>query len=392
MIFRTVQDRLRTGKTSVLLLGPRKVGKATVAHALDPGRVINLADQPTHLAYAKDPARLRRELGTLTHPSLVLIHQVQRIPSLLDAIQSEIDQVGRHRFILTASSARKLQRGGDSPSSGKITREHLDPLSVWELGEAFDLERALQVGTLPGAYLDHESGLDFLDSYATAYLRDEVQGEALIRDVGSYARFLDIAAVESGNFINYSKLSRDTGIAKETIRRFFQILEETLLVFRIPPVPSRQHSRRINQRDRIVFLDLGVRNALLGTHRHPPAPSQKAKLFEQWFILQCLYLIRANHLPWRVYSFRTEQGAEVDLIIDVGKFYLAIDCRLGRDVSASQLGGLRSFAELADKPVKRFVVFQGDKPQRLPSGVEVVVPYLHFLLHTLPDLAAWIGE
>jgi len=121
-------------------------------------------------------------------------------------------------------------------------------------------------------------------------------------------------------------------------------------------------------------------------------PVQKAKLFEQWFILQCLYLIRANHLPWRVYSFRTEQGAEVDLIIDVGKFYLAIDCRLGRDVSASQLGGLRSFAELADKPVKRFVVFQGDKPQRLPSGVEVVVPYLHFLLHTLPDLAAWIAS
>jgi predicted AAA+ superfamily ATPase len=213
----------------------------------------------------------------------------------------------------------------------------------------------------------------------------------LIRDVGNYARFLDVAALESGKIINYSKLSSDTAVAKETIRRFFQILEETLLVFRIPPVPSRHHSRRISQRDRIVFFDLGVRNAILGTHRHPPAPSEKAKLFEQWFILQCLYFTRANHLSWRVYSYRTEQGAEVDLIIDVGKFYLAIDCRLARNVPASQLGGLRSFADLADKPVKRFVVFQGDKAQRLAGGIEVV-PYLHFLQHTLPDLADWVGE
>jgi predicted AAA+ superfamily ATPase len=386
MLSRVLEARLKAAKRSVLLLGARQVGKSTLIRALNPDRSINLADETTYLAYAKDPGRLRRELAAITRPALLAIDEIQRIPSLLNSVQAEIDDVGRHRFLLTGSSARKLKRGEANLLPGRILLEYLDPLSVWELGRDFDLDRALQVGTLPGIYLDRDSGVDVLDTYATVYLREEIQAEALTRDLGSYARFLDIAALESGHFINYSKLASDTEIAKETIRRFFQILEDTLLVFRIPPFEVRRSSRRVSQRDRVLFFDVGVRNALVGCHRNRASPTEKGRLFEQWLILQCLYFVRAHHLPWRWYSYRTEQGAEVDLVLDLGKSYLAIECKLGSNVRSGQLGGLRSFAGIADKPVKSYVVFLGEQAQAMPDGI-TAIPYLDFLLKTLPELA-----
>jgi uncharacterized protein len=384
MLGRTIEARLRSTKKHVLLLGARQVGKSTLTRALSPDLVINLADEVAYLGYAKDPGRLRRELAALPGPSRVVLDEIQRIPTLLNSIQAEIDEGGPHRFILTGSSARKLKRGGANLLPGRLLLEHLDPLSVWELGEHFNLERALRLGTLPGIYLDEESGVDVLDSYTTAYLREEIQAEAIIRDVGTYARFLDIAAVSSGSFINYSKLSSDAEIPKETVRRFFQILEDTLLAFRLPAFES--DSRRVSQRDRIVLFDVGVRNALLGLHRGPISPTEKGHLFEQWFILQCLYFIRARHLPWSVHSYRTESGSEVDLVIDTRSTLVAIECKAGRTVGQSQLAGLAAFASATKRRTLLYVVFQGERAQRFDRGV-LALPYLQFLRETLPELA-----
>jgi predicted AAA+ superfamily ATPase len=384
MLDRTLDARLRKTKKHVLLLGARQVGKSTLTRGLSPDLVVNLADERLFLGYAKDPGRLRRELAALAKPSLVVLDEIQRLPGLLNSVQAEIDEGTKHRFILTGSSVRKLKRGGANLLPGRIILEHLDPLSVWELGDQFDLARALRVGTLPGIYLDREDGADVLDTYATVYLREEIQAEAALRDVGSYARFLDLAAVSSGSFINYSKVASDSEIPKETIRRFFQILEDTLLAFRIPPFEAS--ARRVSQRDRILFFDVGVRNALLGLHRGPLGPTEAGHVFEQWFILQCLYFVRSRHLSWRIYSYRTEAGAEVDLVIDTGKTLLAIECKHGKTVGAAQLSGLLAFAAATKRTVASYVVFQGERSQRFESGI-LAIPYLRFLREELPALA-----
>lgn len=383
---RLIATRLRTSKKSVLLLGARQVGKSTLTRSLGPDVVINLADEATHLAYAKDPARIARELAALRRPSLIVLDEVQRVPAILNTIQAAMDEGAKHRFVLTGSSARKLKRGGANLLPGRVVLEHLDPLTIWELGAEFELERALTVGSLPGVYLDRESGADTLDTYATVYLREEIRAEALLRDVGSYARFLDLAAAESGRWINYTKLATDAEIPKETLRRFFEILEDTLLVFRLPAFRPHAHPRRVSQRDRFVFFDIGVRNALLGTHRRPPTASDRGALFEEWIILQCMAFVRAHRLPWKLSSYRTDGGAEVDLVIDTGERLVAIECKAGRNVTAGQLGGLRSFAEVAHRPVGSFVVFGGERAQRLEAGIDAV-PYREFLLETLPAFA-----
>jgi uncharacterized protein len=386
MLDRLLRPRLEQSKRSLLLLGARQVGKSTLCRSLSPDIVVNLADEGSFLGYGKDPGRLGRELRSLKKTSLVLIDEVQRLPSLLNSIQAVMDEGSQHRFLLTGSSARKLKRGGANLLPGRIVLEHLDPLTIWELGDAFDLDRVLRVGALPGVYTDQEAGEDVLESYAAVYLREEVQAEAIIRSVGTYARFLDLAAASSGDWINYSKLASDAEIPKETVRRFFQILEDTLLCFRIPAFSPKSSKRRVTQRDRILFFDLGVRNALLGLHRVAPPPTSQGRLFEQWLILQCLAFIRAHRLPWKVSSYRTDAGAEVDLVIDTGARLLALECKLGRTVTNSELRGLRSFSEVAGKTLVSYVVFQGERAQTLDHGVEAV-PYRDFLLTRLPKLA-----
>src|SRR5262249_22821842 len=151
---------------------------------------------------------------------------------------------------------------------------------------------------------------DVLDAYVTAYLREEIQAEALLRDIGSYARFLDVAAAVSGDWINYSKIASDTEIAKETIRRFFQILEDKLRAFRLPPFRPARRPGLVSQRDRFLLFDIGVRNALLGMHHRAPPATERGRLFEHWVLLQCLAFIRAHRLPWTAFGYRTDGGAE----------------------------------------------------------------------------------
>lgn len=378
MLDRHLAHRLRVTSKHVLILGARQVGKSTLCRSLKPQRIVNLADETSFLGYSRDPGRLRREIASLKRRSLVLIDEIQRVPTLLNTVQAILDEGCSHRFLLTGSSARKLKRGGANLLPGRILLEYLDPLSYWELGRSFDLNRALQVGTLPGVYLDLREGPEVLATYATVYLREEIQAEALSRNLGAYARFLDVAAEASGQWVNYSKVASDSEIPKETVRRFYSVLEETLIAFRLPPYRPKRTRRRVSQRDRFIFFDLGVRNAVLDLHRNPAGPAEKGLLFEQWIILQCFYLIRSRHKSWKLSSYRTDAGAEVDLVIDQGNKLLAVECKFGGRARESDLRGLRSFEDVAEKPVEKLVVYRGATRQRFSQG-ETALPYQDFL-------------
>lgn len=366
-------------RSSVLLLGPRQVGKSTLCRHLNPAVTVNLADEQLFLAYAKDSGRLKNELAARNGLGLIFIDEVQRIPSLLNTVQSIIDDPrNSYRFILTGSSARKLKRGGANLLPGRVILEYLDPLSYFEVTEDFDLERALQLGMLPGIYLGEAESIEILETYVEVYLREEIRAEAVVKNWGDYARFLDTAAILSGQWLNYSKISSETEIPKETIRRYVTLLEDTLLLFRIPAFqPKRKISRRISQRDKFFLFDIGVRNAILGLHRRRVSPDQLGSVFEQWLILQFLYLNRAFRKGWTLSAYRTEAGAEVDLVIEREDDIVGIEIKAGRTVSRSDTRGLFSLAETVGryKPVKKWVVYRGETEQALDNGVRVY-PYL----------------
>jgi predicted AAA+ superfamily ATPase len=291
------------------------------------------------------------------------------------------DPASSYRFLLTGSSARKLRRGGVNLLPGRIVLEYLDPLTYFEVRELFNLDRALQVGMLPGIYLGDSEAVDVLETYADVYLREEIRAEAAVKNLGDYARFLDTAAILSGQWLNYSKISSETEIPKETIRRYVRVLEDTLLVFRIPPFrPRRKISRRISQRDKLLLFDIGVRNALLGLHRRRLTQDQTGAAFEQWFTLQLIYCNRALRKGWALSAYRTEGGAEVDLVIERDQDIIGLEIKAGRTISTADTRGLFSLAETVGryKPLRKWAVFRGDRRLVLDNGVKVF-PHLEAL-------------
>ena len=317
----------------------------------------------------------------------MFIDEVQRAPALLNSIQVVVDEPGnKHRFILTGSSARKLKRGGANLLPGRVILERMDPLSCFEIEGDLDLARALQVGMLPGIYLGDDEALDVLGTYAEVYLREEIRQEALTKNIGGYARFLDAAAVLSGQWMNYSKISSDTEIPKETVRRFVTLLEDTLLAIRIPSFqPKRKISRRVSQRERLLLFDVGVRNALLGLHKRPVSREQIGSVFEQWFIQQVVALNHALRKEWSLSSYRTESGAEVDLVVERDDDIVGIEIKASRNVSLSDTRGLFSLEDSIGryKPLRKRVAYWAETRQAMENGVEVL-PYIE-LLEALRD-------
>lgn len=339
--------------------------------------LINLADEPTYLAHLRDARLLGREVEALKPHGLVVIDEVQRAPALLNTLQVLIDErIGDRRYLLTGSSAHKLRRGGANLLPGRIVQERLSPLLIPELSSSFDLERALQVGTLPGIILS-EHGPDLLESYANTYLREEIQLEGLVENLGGFSRLLDVIAAMSGKWLNYSKLASDAEMPKETIRRYVSILEDTLVLERLEPFRTlKQPDRRIRQKDKVLIFDVGVRNALLHLHKTKLPQSLQGEVFEQFIILQVLGLIRAYKLPWKPCSFLATGGREIDLLIDTPELLIALEVRRGQQLHERRVPGFALLEDLCKKykPLRKIVVFTGERALKLEDGTEVL-PY-----------------
>ncbi|MBL4680769.1 MAG: ATP-binding protein [Pseudomonadales bacterium] len=392
MISRILTNTLLKHPKSILLLGPRQVGKSTLCQTMAPNLSLNLADETTFREHLNDPGLIKRIIQALPPgQNLILIDEIQRIPSMLNTIQylidnSKIDNNKQLRFLLTGSSARKLRRGQANLLPGRVLLEYLPPLVYWEIEENFDLQKALTIGTLPEVYLQ-DYGPDILQSYVAGYLREEIQAEALTKDLASYSRFLDIAAELSGQYLNYSKVASDSEINKETIRRYMEILSDTLLIEQLPSYRSVGKERRARQKDKFFFFDLGVRNALLGyTAKQIFSKTEYGRLFEQWLILQVIYYNKLNKKNWRLSSYRDAGGVEVDLIIETQTTLFAIEIKSSQKVKEKMFQGLQKFEKIIGKPAEKILVYQGQFEQYFERHGNAL-PYQKFLGEFISGLA-----
>jgi len=383
MLPRILENRLSSHSKSVLLLGPRQVGKSTLIKSLLPDYTLNLSDEEKYLQHLKDPGLIKRELLALASPKLIAIDEIQRIPSMLNTVQYLIDEKFPGRFILTGSSARKLKRGGANLLPGRIVEERLSPLLYWELKGQCNLQRCLTHGSLPGIYLENQEGLDVLKTYAATYVKEEIQAESLTRNIAAYSRFIETAAGQSGAWVNYSKIASDSEVTKDTIRRFYELLEDTLIAVRLPPFRVDEGHRRLSQRDRILFFDLGVRHALLGLLQKDFTPTEMGHLFEHWVILQCYFYAQAMGKDWRFFSFRTDTGDEVDLVIQTAEKLILIEVKAGTKIEKKQMKGLKSFERLTGRSGEQHIIFQGERAQKIDDIL--ISPYADFFEKILPE-------
>ena len=178
-------------KKSHFLLGPRQTGKSfLIAHSVKGARVYDLLDSAVYLGLSQRPQRLAEELTAKDR--IVVIDEIQRLPTLLNEVHRLIEQRGT-RFLLTGSSARKFRRGGVNLLGGRARTKYLHPLTSRELGTHFDLDRFIARGGLPSIYFSDDPQAD-LGAYAGSYLQQEIVAEGATRNISAFSRFLKVAA------------------------------------------------------------------------------------------------------------------------------------------------------------------------------------------------------
>lgn len=367
LVDRYLSEIICKSKKSILLIGPRQTGKSTILKQLTPDIVINLADEETYFQYLKNPA-LIKEVTFSKHQ--ILIDEIQRIPSLLNTIQVLIDENKDKKFLLTGSSARKLRRGQSNLLPGRIHYYELGPLHFLELADKFDLTKSLVRGQLPGIYLDPEdSWQKTLRTYVAVYLREEVQAEALTRDIQGFSRFFDVTLSKSGQLIDYTKFSSEAMIDRVTAKRYFDILVNTLILDFIEPF-TKSKKRRLIQHPKFYCFDVGVLNACLGGWS--TGPDRIGNLFEHFILQQIRSLQKSLDLDLRITTYRTENNAEVDFIIEKGSTLFAIEVKASKNIGVHDLRGLKSFSDFYKKPHHAFIFYLGDHERTFDKNTRIL--------------------
>ncbi len=316
---------------SVLLFGARQTGKTTLISRFAADLVVTLVRPDVRQRYEKSPHLLAGEVEALAAPAkkrpLVVVDEVQKVPALLDVVQDLVDR-GRANFVLTGSSARKLRRGAAvNLLPGRVATFKLDPFSLREV-PVQDISDRLLDGSLPGilAVPDVSDRETDLESYVTTYLEEEVRAEALVRRIGDFARFLELAASESGHIVNLRKLSQEIGVSHTTIGAYYQILEDCLIAERVEPLTHSKTRKKLTKSEKYLFFDLGVRR-LAAREGTKPSRETMGRLFEQFVGLELVRCAHAAPPPVTIRFWRDPDGPEVDWVIDQDGVYTPIEVK-----------------------------------------------------------------
>ena len=360
MLSRRLNQLILNTKKSVLLLGPRQTGKSTLIRQTLPDLSINFADEETYLQFVASAGELRNRLGgsMLTNGGVVFIDEIQRIPSVLNTVQALVDEHKNLKFYLTGSSARKLRRGHANLLPGRIHTYQLGPIVTGEVNYALDTEKVLQIGTLPGILTDEDSASarKTLRSYAATYLKEEIQAEALTRNVEGFARFLNVVTSWSGSLVDYTKIASLAMVSRQSVTRYFDILQDTLIFQRLGPF-TKSSKLKLIQHPKAYIFDVGVLNGLLDNFTI--SDDRVGLLFETLILSQIQASLYSLDKESRISFYLTEGGAEVDFIVEHSGTVFCIEVKSATHITSLDTRGFESFKRFYGKPHKRIVLYRG---------------------------------
>ena len=353
---------------SFLLFGSRGTGKTRLLKELfskTSALWVDLLDPNQEYEFNRRPELLRQRISELeSEPEWVIVDEVQRAPKLLDIAHQLIEST-KIKFALTGSSARKLRRGGANLLAGRAFVYHLFPFTWTELGSEFSLDETLLWGALPKTLAlktDEEREL-FLSSYVDTYLREEVVAEQLVRNVTPFRTFLDLTGQLNGEPINYAKLSREVRADDTTIRTYFEILEETLIGFRLPSFERSVRKQQL-QSPKFYLFDLGIKRAIdrFSIAKLIPGSSLYGRAFEHFIILEAVRRNEYRRKRAKLSYLRTKDGLEVDLIVEKpGQAPIFVEIKASENIETVDLRGFERLID-ADAGVTG-VVLSRDKRQ-----------------------------
>lgn len=392
MVLRYVNLSKELGKkSSGLLFGARGVGKTRLCHEFiesqrtDGVSVISydLLHNETFERLLKRPHLFRLEIEKhiqLQNPLLVFVDEVQKVPALLDEVHS-LYETHRHkvRFLLSGSSARKLKRAGANLLAGRALSLRLHPLTISEYRHP--MEEMVRLGSLPGVIIDNEAPEQTLRSYVSTYLKEEIQQEALVRQIDAFARFLEVSAQFHAEVLNATTIAKHAGVSSQTVAEYISILEDTLIAWRLPGW-SASATKQLRTSPKLYLFDNGVASALRGELGIDviESSSRFGKMFEACVVQEMFRMNDYDKLDLKFSYWRTNNDIEVDIIVSrgAGRPLAAIEIKSSTTPEIKHLGSLKRFAEDYPK-VPHYCICRAPK-RYLLEGVEII-PF-----HLMADL------
>jgi len=368
-----------SGERSIFLFGPRGTGKSTWVKQTYPNALyFDLLETDVYKSFLARPARLEKYIPE-GFRDYVVIDEVQRAPELLNEVHRLIENK-KIKFILTGSSPRKLRKGGYNLLAGRALLHHMYPLTAMEMKGDFYWEKALTQGMLPRAQEDDFK--NYLQSYIRIYLDQEIQQEGLTRRLDDFSRFLEVASFSQAQILNTSNVAREAEIKRMTVKGYFQILEDLLIGYMLPPFTKRAKRRLVNH-PKFYYFDPGVFRAIrpMGPYDQP---QELGGICLETLVYQQISSINdLMELGYKLYYFRTANGVEVDFVLYGERGIVGVEVKLNSHFNDTMIRGLKKFRQ--DYPeAKLFLLYTG-KQKMYVNGVTVLP-----VREALSDLIKWL--
>ena len=349
--------------SSIFLFGGRQTGKTTILHQQFPDAIFfDLLNTSVKDRLRRSPVILYETLKDKSAGTLVIIDEIPEVPELLNEVHRLI--VERQLiFILCGSSARKLKRKGHNTLGGRAFPIYLYPLVSAEIPD-FDIDRAVTYGMIPSHYLSRNPSR-LLAGYIDIYLKEEIKEEALVRNLDAFHRFLEVAALTDGEIINNNNIAQECGVHATTVSSYFDILEDTLLGYRIPAY-TKVMQRRLVQAPRFYYFDIGIVNHLLHRKELLRGTADYGHAFEHLVVQELVAWLHYTHSEEKLTYWRTYTGIEIDVII--GDARVAIEIKSTEEIQNKHLKNLKIFSE--EHPQSRLMMVSLDVFTRSIGNIE----------------------
>ncbi len=361
---------LKLPSDSFFLLGPRGCGKSSwLKQTIKSELTYDLLSNEDYLRLTQHPSILYKECEILKKNSWVVIDEAQRIPELLDEVHRLIEE-RQIKFALCGSSARKLKKAGVNLLAGRAVTINMFPFVAKEVGFDCKIENCIRFGMLPKV-VTSEDPQDYLSSYVNTYLREEIRQEALVRNIGGFARFLEIAARQVGQRTNFTNIGSDAGVSRHVVAGFFEILVDTLIGFWLPAWELRRSTKQVSH-PKFYFFDSGVARALSGRLAYPPTTEEQGPLFETFILNEIKAYLSYQKKRYELFYWSSYDQVEVDVLLEDQTGHIGIEIKNSSKWQTKFERGLKRISEEIGKSKMRcYGVFTGPK-SLISNGIKVL--------------------
>ena len=364
-------------KHTFFLFGPRGTGKTTwLRMAFKTAKWIDLLRSDELLRLLRQPGQLRFEVEALKKGSWIVIDEIQKVPLLLNEIHALIADHGqRYHFALSGSSARKLKRLDLNLLAGRVFNRKFYPLTGAELKYDFQVDDLLKYGTLPKVCAEPKHRVDILEAYAANYIREEIQQEALVLNLASFSRFLEVAAIMNGQVVSVANIARDAGVARPTVQRYFDALVDTLVGTWLPAWRAKIKVKEVAH-PKFYFFDPGVIRAIQNRLRDPLESAERGPLLETLILHELRAWINIANCGGDLYYWGTPSQAEVDFIWSRGRTAVGFEVK-SATIWKTDYGKTLNELHREGRLKRCFAVYLGDI--RLKDHAIQVLPVKEFM-------------